>query len=422
MTGPLRARLEAARAETDRLFELVKPAFLYARPIAERHRLIFYVGHLEAFDWNLLQPRVSGLVSFDASLDKLFAFGIDPVDGGLPMDAESDWPRPQTVATYRDELRARLDLALESAPEILLQVAIEHRLMHAETLSYLLHQMPFETKVHHERAVLAGTAPAQPSMIAVPSGRATLGRSRKSGFGWDNEFEEHSVAVDAFEIDRYKVTNREYLEFVHAGGYQERGFWEDADWGWKQSQGIDHPSFWISREGAYRYRSMFDTFILPLDAPVYVSHAEAQAYARFAGKRLPTEAEWHRAAYATPEGGERSFPWGEDEAAARHGYMVMQIWDPAPVNAFPMARSPWGVEAMLGQGWEWTSSVFAAFPGFRPFEFYRGYSADFFDGKHFVMKGGSPRTERAMLRRSFRNWFQPHYPYVYAGFRCVRAS
>jgi iron(II)-dependent oxidoreductase len=158
---------------------------------------------------------------------------------------------------------------------------------------------------------------------------------------------------------------------------------------------------------------------LPLDWPVYVSHAEANAYARWAGKSLPTEAQWHRAAYGTADGGERAYPWGEVEPGSHKGNFDFNTWDPTSVGAFPQGRSAFGVFDMLGNGWEWTSTLFAPFPGFEAFPFYRGYSADFFDGKHYVIKGGSARTAASMLRRSFRNWFQPHYQYVYAGFRCV---
>jgi gamma-glutamyl hercynylcysteine S-oxide synthase len=150
-----------------------------------------------------------------------------------------------------------------------------------------------------------------------------------------------------------------------------------------------------------------------------VSQAEANAYARWAGKRLPTEAEWQRAAYATPRGDERAYPWGAEEPQEQLGNFDFIRWSPAPVNAFPQGRSALGVHDMLGNGWEWTSTQFAPFPGFEPFPFYRGYSADFFDGKHFVMKGGSARTAACMLRRTFRNWFQAHYQFAYTGFRCV---
>jgi formylglycine-generating enzyme required for sulfatase activity len=164
---------------------------------------------------------------------------------------------------------------------------------------------------------------------------------------------------------------------------------------------------------------MFEEVELPLDWPIYVSHAEAAAYARFAGASLPTEAQFHRAAYGTPQGTERAYPWGDAPPDTSRGNFDFQQWDPVAVGSYPDGRSAFGLEDVLGNGWEWTFSHFAPYAGFEPFPFYRGYSADFFDGNHFVVKGASPRTAACMLRRSFRNWFQPHYPYVYASFRCV---
>jgi formylglycine-generating enzyme required for sulfatase activity len=159
----------------------------------------------------------------------------------------------------------------------------------------------------------------------------------------------------------------------------------------------------------------------PLDAsrPVYVSHAEAEAFARWAGRALPSEAQFHRAAYGAPEGGERAFPWGDREPGPAHGVFGFRAWDPAPAGSHPDGDSAFGVADLVGNGWEWTRTTFGPFAGFEPLPFYRGYSADFFDGKHYVLKGASPRTDRSLLRRSFRNWFQPLYPYVYATFRCV---
>jgi formylglycine-generating enzyme required for sulfatase activity len=164
---------------------------------------------------------------------------------------------------------------------------------------------------------------------------------------------------------------------------------------------------------------MFDLVPLPLQWPVYVSHAEASAYVRWAGKTLPTEAQWQRAAYGTPQDCEHAYPWGDAPPLPGLGNFDFRGWDPVPVGAFPQNRSAFGVTGLLGNGWEWTSSLFVPFNGFRPFACYPGYSADFFDGRHYVLKGGSARTASCLLRRSFRNWFQPHYPYVYAGFRCV---
>ncbi|HXX00433.1 MAG TPA: SUMF1/EgtB/PvdO family nonheme iron enzyme [Candidatus Acidoferrales bacterium] len=424
-------RMSDARRKSDELFRVVKADSLYERPIPERHRIIFYVGHLEAFDWNLLHERLFGLKSFHPEFDRLFAFGIDPVGGGLPSDQPSDWPSLQSVRDYVAGIRSALDQRLaDGIPEsitlsdvdsnTLLNVAIEHRLMHVETLAYMLHQLPLDRKVRQVDAPLAASAPVAHRKVSIPSGQATLGLPGDGAtFGWDNEFEIHTADVPEFEIDRYMVTNAQYLEFMQSGGYETRDFWSDDDWNWKESNGIAHPVFWKKAKGQWLYRTMFDEIPLPLDWPVYVSHAEASAYARWAGKALPTEQEWHRAAYGSNEGRERLYPWGREAADPNFGNFDFNRWDPAPVNAFPAGRSAFGVEGLLGNGWEWSSTVFAPFQGFAPFPFYRGYSADFFDGKHFVMKGGSARTGACMLRPTFRNWFQSHYQYVYTGFRCV---
>jgi len=429
----LALRLSEARRRSDELFAVVRGNSLYERPIPERHRIIFYLGHLEAFDWNLLHQRALGLEAFDAAANRLFAFGIDPVDGGLPKDRPEDWPAEGKVREYVARVRETLDSGIERAmasgfrgefplPQ-LLNVAIEHRLMHCETLAYMLHQLPIDHKVFQPQSSPKQTSPIRKQMIEIPAGVATLGLARESGnFGWDNEFEAHSVNVPGFAIDQYKVTNGDYLEFMRAGGYENQALWSEADWKWRREQNITHPAFWKRSGDGWLYRGMFEEIPLPLDWPVYVSHAEASAFARWSGKSLPTEAQWHRAAYGTTTGEETAYPWGSEEPEARFGNFDFERWDPNAVNSSPQGDSGFGVSGMVGNGWEWTSSVFAPFGGFERFPFYPGYSADFFDGKHFVMKGGSARTAACMLRRSFRNWFQSHYQYVYAGFRCVRES
>jgi gamma-glutamyl hercynylcysteine S-oxide synthase len=426
-------RVSDARRRSDALFKIVRGDAMYERPIPERHRIIFYVGHLEAFDWNLLHENVLGLKSFHPEFDRLFAFGIDPVGGGLPSDQPSDWPSLEVVLDYVSRMRSALDEkladgSLESfgqrrdgfALDTLLNVAIEHRLMHIETLAYMLHQLPVDRKVAPKSSLNLVTAPVAHRTVAIPAGVATLGLSRGGEtFGWDNEYETHTSHVPAFEIDRYEVTNRQYLDFIAAGGYETRALWSDDDWNWKTAQAVSHPVFWTKAGDGWLYRTMFEEIPLPLDWPVYVSHAEASAHARWAWKSLPTEEQWHRAAYGTSDGGESLYPWGSDAPSSTRGNFDFTNWNPTPVNAFPEGRSAFDVHDMLGNGWEWTSTPFAPFPGFEPFPFYRGYSADFFDGKHFVMKGGSPRTAACMLRPTFRNWFQANYQYVHAGFRCV---
>ncbi len=429
-------RFSEARSVTDRVFATVKQSSLYERPIPERHRVIFYIGHLESFDWNLLRERFQ-LKPFNPEFDQLFAFGIDPLGGSTPNDQAGDWPSLHQVERYRVRIREELDAALAGAAETeqlvqLLNIAIEHRLMHAETLEYMLHQLPYQAKVRADSdAAKSPKSQAVPRAVRVPAGTVTLGLKPDAGergsravlgslttaiaepprsalpaftenFGWDNEFAAHEVEVPAFSIDKYKVTNGQFLKFVEAGGYNNPALWSSEDWDWKTREAVSHPVFWVAQNDGFRYRSMFEEIALPSESPVYVSYAEANAFARWAGKALPAEAEWQRAAEgAKASGGART------------------LWDPPPIGAEAASASRFGVEGLIGTGWEWTASEFAPFVGFKAHPAYPGYSANFFDGKHYVLKGGSPRTAACMLRKSFRNWFQPHYQYVYAGFRCV---
>jgi formylglycine-generating enzyme required for sulfatase activity len=167
---------------------------------------------------------------------------------------------------------------------------------------------------------------------------------------------------------------------------------------------------------------MFDMVALPRSWPVYVSWAEANAFARWRGARLPTEAEYQRAAYGSDTPAARQYPWGNEPPTAERGVFDFNSWDPEPAGSHPAGRSPWGADDLVGNGWTWTASLFAPFPGFSALPSYPEYSADFFDGEHFVLKGASPATARELLRPSFRNWFRPRYPGVYAAFRCARST
>jgi len=311
-------------------------------------------------------------------------------------------------------------------------VVIEHRLMHAETLAYMLHRLPADRKISGPEKVAWKAPRMKPRLVEIPAGRATLGLQNSNGhennlaqenaeeFGWDNEFAAHEVAVPEFAIESHNVTNHDFLRFMQAGGYQDRSLWSPQAWTWRTKENIQHPMFWRSEGNLWLYSTMFGEIRLPQEWPVYVSHAEGTAYANWLGRRLPTEAQFHRAAYGGPNGErERTYPWGDEPPSERHGNFDFRSWDPSPVGAHPAGASAFGVHDLVGNGWEWTRTEFTPFPGFTPMPFYPGYSANFFDGRHYVMKGGSPRTAACMLRRSFRNWFQPHYPYVYATFRCV---
>jgi iron(II)-dependent oxidoreductase len=434
------------RDRSRRLFDLIGDEAYYSQPIALRHPIVFYEGHLPAFSFNTLVKRGLGRPGIDAELEALFARGIDPHESAAAAagtDAASDaardaparssrWPSRDEVhrfadAADREVLDALAHADLERPGDPLLDrgdavfTILEHEAMHQETLLYMWHRLPFEQKKPPAdyRPRVDGVSPA-PEWIDVPPGCATLGVARgKVAFGWDNEHPALSAQVPAFSIARHDVTNDRFLEFVEAGGYRRPDWWRPNDWEWIARERIEHPLFWERHDGAWHWRAMFERVPLPGAWPVYVSQAEASAYARWRGLRLPTEAEFQRAAYGSIDG-ERQHPWGDTAADASRGVFDFASWDPEPAGTHPNGASAWGIDDLVGNGWEWTSTPFAPFPGFQAMASYPEYSADFFDGEHIVMKGASPATARELLRPSFRNWFRGRYPYVYATFRCVR--
>jgi iron(II)-dependent oxidoreductase len=378
----LRGELIYAREQTDELFGLISPEALYERPIAERHRLVFYLGHFDAFDWNLLARRGMSERAFHPEFDALFERGIDPPPGLGPSDTAADWPSKQEITRYISLTRAWIDKHLKELDPQLLQMAIEHRHMHAETFAYLMHNLPSEQKRGGVTPPESRREAPENPMVSIPAGNVTLGKP-KEGFGWDNEHLAHDVAVQEFAISKYKISNGDYLQFVREGGAI--------------------PNFWTLEDGQWFYRGMFGRAPLSLDHAVWVTWEQASAYAAWRGLSLPTEAQFQRAAGLTTP----------DAVRDNFGF---QGWDPIAVDASNGGPHP---SQMIGNGWEWTRDVFAPFEGFASHPYYPGYSADFFDGRHFVMKGASPRTAALLTRPTFRNWFRPEYPYMYAGFRLV---
>ncbi len=421
------------RQRSRQLFDIVREEAYYDRPIALRHPIVFYEGHLPAFSLNTLVKKALGRSGVDAELERLFARGIDPEDEAAARGSRrTEWPTRDEVRRFADAcdalvLDALANAQIEQSGHPLLHDAeavytiLEHEAMHQETMLYMWHRLPLAHKIAPpDTHVDLQGAGHEPGRVAVPAGRATLGASRgQIAFGWDNEFPAFTVDVPAFEIDVHDVTNGQFMDFVDAGGYANGALWTPEAFEWIRSAGIEHPQFWVRREGTWKWRGMFEEFDLPASWPVYVSQVEAAAYARWKGARLPTEAEYHRAAFGEPSGAERQYPWGDALPDASRGTFDFVSWNPVSVGRHPAGCSAWGVHDLMGNGWEWTSSEFAPFDGFRPMASYPEYSADFFDGQHVVMKGASPATAAALLRRSYRNWFRTNYPYVYATFRCV---
>lgn len=409
----IRAWYRRNRERSAQLFALIDDAAYYDRPIPLRHPFVFYDGHIPAFSFNTLNRRALGEGSVDPRFEQLFERGIDPgsLDAARAHE-RADWPTRDAVEAFGRACDERVDAALAHAALVddanarlvrgeSVFTILEHEQAHHETLIYIIHQLDARRKgripqAHHD------TTPAYNQLLPVGAGIATLGAlPGEIPFGWDNEFGCYEAAVPAFSMQRYPVTNGDWLSFVAAGG--------------------PVPPFWVERDGEWFLRGVFEELPLPRSWPVYTSHEQASAYARWAGMRLPTEAEYHRATYATPYAGERPYPWGDETPQPLFGNFDFARFDPEPVDAHPAGVSAWHIEDLIGNGWEWTATPFAPHPGFSPMASYPQYSADFFDGKHYVMKGASPVTGREMIRRSFRNWFYADYPYMYAKFRCVTA-
>ena len=373
------------RDRTRSLFELINDEAYYDRPVSLRNPLVFYEGHLPAFAVNTLVKLTLQRPGIDDGFETLFARGIDPADEAAARTPTDLWPSRAAVREYGSAAQRLVEESLENCEAAF--TVIEHELMHQETLMYLFHALPYDRKVRtgFATAMLARPATGTPTsgVARIPAGPVTLGQ-QPGWFGWDNEFPSFTTDVAEFEVDTLNVTNGAYLEYV-------------------EETGARAPHFWQRNDGRWYRRGMFALEPLNENAPVYVTHDEATAYARWKKRRLLTEAEYHRAASGTPGDGAFDF---------------VTCGDPLPVGQ--SGPSDYGVYDLVGNGWEWTASPFAPFPGFKPMPSYALYSTDFFDDAHFVLKGASPVTPRELVRPSFRNWFRPAYPYVFATFRCAR--
>ncbi len=449
------ALLEAAWRRSDLLFELIPPGGLLQRPIALRHPFLFYLGHMPAFAYNHIAVGALGRPPLHGTFEALFERGIDPLDRDDAAAAtRAQWPSAADVRSFRDRVRevvresaAELAAAGEAGPDAAPMafrmrahhLVLEHELMHHETLLYMLQRAPVASLRRPASVpdpVLGADEGAPSPVVALPGGEAHLGvRLADVPFAWDNELGPTQVPVAPFGLDQLPVTIARFRAFVDDGGYRRDALWRPEDRAWRDrgpadpghaasSGPLSYASSWVDVGGALHARWLFG--LVPLDAcggwPVQVSYAEARAFARWAGGRLPTEAELHHAAYGAASARERAtdrpWPWGDAPLDTTRAAVDFHTWAPTPVGQHPAGRSALGVDELVGNGWEWTDTPFAPLPGFDTWHrSYPGYSSDFFDGAHMVVFGGSWATDSTLLRRSFRNWYQGRYPYVFSKFR-----
>jgi iron(II)-dependent oxidoreductase len=401
-----------------RLFSIVPDETNLRLPPAPGFRpIMWHRGHIGAYEAYWLLQRSKGEASPSAEFERIF----DPIK--TPRDDASSLPPLDEIEGYLASIRARaldyLGTPEGSADWETFHLVLEHELQHQETLLYLLHLVEPSRKRALDGArprrlpALEGLVPN--GGLDVPAGSFEMG-SNGYPFAYDNERPVHRVEVAAFRIDRHPVTNAQFAGFVDSGGYATPEFWSEEGWAWRESKEIEHPHSWIPEGRGWRLRGLVEAGEMSPNAPVWgVSWYEADAYARWAGRRLPTEAEWE---YAARGAKSRRFPWGEAAPEPRFGNFDDHFGAAAPVGSFPEGASELGCLDMTGNVWEWTASPFDGYPGFRAHP-YPEYSEVWFDGDHRVAKGGSWATRAPILRASFRNFFRRDFRIGFLGFRCA---
>ena len=390
--------------------------------------LVWDLAHVGNYEELWLLREVAGAPAIDAALDDLYdAFRHPrPNRPALPLLG------PAEARRYIAQVRGRVLDTLEGvdldafhmkggrpllAGGFVYGMVVQHEHQHDETMLATLQLMG--------EPGYRPLAPAPPSgwpvsgEITVPAGPFVMG-SDGEAWAYDNERPAHVVDLPAFRIDAAPVTNAEYVEFIAAGGYHEPRWWSTDGWAWRQKAGLEAPEFWRAEGGGRWSRLRFGwREDVPLDEPVqHVCWYEADAYTRWAGKRLPTEAEWEKAASSSPEGVKRRWPWGGGDVD-RRANLGGSRFRPAPVGAYPAGVSAYGCHQMIGDVWEWTSSDFEPYPGFATFP-YREYSEVFFGSGYKVLRGGSWAASPLAVRTTFRNWDYPIRRQIFAGFRGAR--
>jgi iron(II)-dependent oxidoreductase len=434
MTGPrdegasaIADRLSEARARTLLLIASVSEADLRKQHDPLMGPLIWDLGHIASFEELWLLSNLEGEIRF-GEMPGMF----NPFEHPRSVRGKLDLPTLGATLDALSETRARVLAALAQADlrssnrllrdGYVYNMVLQHEYQHNETILQTL-QLKQGEAYRAPRAVSFVTAvnvEAMSEMVAFPAGSVELGTNDRTA-AYDNERLLHEVHLDAFLIDRFPVTNADYVAFIKGGGYSDRRWWSDDGWKWLQEARVEAPKYWERAGDGWVIRHYDRSEPAENSAPVcHVSWYEAEAYARSAGKRLPTEREWEAAATWDPVGRrKRTYPWGDATPTAMHANLDQLAFQPAPIGTYTMNTSPAGCYGMIGDVWEWTSSDFTQHPGYETFP-YPEYSEVFFGNEYKVLRGGSWATRPGAIRGTFRNWDYPIRRQIFSGFRCAR--
>lgn len=416
--------LERARRRSAGLTDAVDDADLVKQHSTLMSPLVWDLAHVGSQEEIWLVRDVGGRDPLRPDIDDLY----DAFQHPRSTRPELPLLGPEEARRYVTEVRAKAMDVLERAAlrgrdltchAFAFGMVAQHEQQHDETM-LATHQLRRGDPVLHAPAPPPAVVHDLPEEVVVPAGPFAMGTSIEP-WALDNEQPVHEVFVDTFALDTTPVTNGRYAEFVDDGGYTDPRWWSTAGWAYRSAHGITAPRFWRREDGQW-WRIRFGVYEpAPPDEPVvHVSYYEAEAFAAWAGKRLPTEAEWEKAArYDPATGRSRRYPWGDDDPTPEHANLGQRHLRPAPVGAYPRGASPLGVHQLIGDVWEWTSSDFHPYPGFVAFP-YREYSEVFFGSEYKVLRGGSFGSDAVAVRGTFRNWDFPLRRQIFAGFRCAR--
>lgn len=423
LRGKLASLLDEARERTLQLVAPLSEDDLLVQHDPLMSPILWDLGHIAHFEELWLTQNLDGPIEF-SEMPGLY----NPFENPRAVRGQLQLPRMDRVQEKFAEIRERVIEKLRTidfpAANPLLRdgyvyhMVLQHEYQHNETILQTLQLKQGDPYPAQRVRTFPPVTPRSGAMLRFPGGRVSIGTDDTSA-AYDNERPRHTREIAPFRIDRTPVTNGAYLQFIADGGYRDARHWAPEGWTWISENQIEAPKYWTHDGQSWTVRTMDAVTAVDPQLPVcHVCWYEADAFARWAGKRLPTEFEWEAAAAFNPESGESfAFPWGNELPNAERANIDQLSFATAPVGTFQDA-SPIGCEQMIGDVWEWTSSDFSAYPGFEPFP-YPEYSKAWFGSDYKVLRGGSWATRSNAIRNTFRNWDYPIRRQIFSGFRCA---